>query len=464
MFSAESETRPSPGASQHRTHDAQVARGRPFAWRLGRMIGDDEFRSQVASLAETLPENSHVINLCEDRYAFAAGLAAAMMRGQTVLLPPDRSAWMLESLARQYPSLYCLVEPAQAPPAMNSAVLDVDRPLTASTHRILDIPDERIVAIPFTSGSTGQPQPHPKTWGHFRESARLIAGALGLEPGTAIVATVPAQHMYGLELSVLLPLCCGAVLDASRPFFPLDVRHSLAAIDAPRMLVTTPVHIRALLAAGIELPPLAAMVSATAPLTGALAIEAEARFHAPLIEIYGCTEAGSIASRRPALEELWTWFDGVSVRQEEGLSIAEAAYLPGPMPLNDVIETRGERRFRLHGRLADLINIAGKRTSLGALNHILNGVDGVSDGAFFLPDEAGGHTARLIAFVAAPEMETGAILEQLRQRLDPVFMPRALYRVDALPRAATGKLPRAALKALAARLQASDRLAGVFEE
>ena len=41
------------------------------------------------------------------------------------------------------------------------------------------------------------------------------------------------------------------------------------------------------------------LLCATAPLSPQLAAEAEARFRAPLHEIYGCTEAGQIATRRP---------------------------------------------------------------------------------------------------------------------------------------------------------------------
>jgi hypothetical protein len=40
--------------------------------------------------------------------------------------------------------------------------------------------------------------------------------------------------------------------------------------------------------------------------------------------------------------------------------------------------------FLLHGRTADLVNVAGKRSSFGYLNAQLNAIPGVVDGAFFL--------------------------------------------------------------------------------
>lgn len=108
-----------------------------------------------------------------------------------------------------------------------------------------------------------------------------------------------------------------------------------------------------------------------------------------------------------------------------------------------------DQRFLLHGRHADLINIAGKRTSLAYLNHQLGAVPGVVDGAFFLPDEEGPDgITRLTAFVVAPGLSARQVTVELRQRIDAIFLPRPLVLVDQLPRNSTGKLPRAELQAL----------------
>ena len=73
------------------------------------------------------------------------------------------------------------------------------------------------------------------------------------------------------------------------------------------------------------------------------------------------------------------------------------------------------------------------------------------DGVFYLPADAPDDgVTRLAAFVVAPGLTRTALLEELRRRIDIVFLPRPLVFVDALPRAATGKLPHEALTALAA--------------
>jgi acyl-coenzyme A synthetase/AMP-(fatty) acid ligase len=111
--------------------------------------------------------------------------------------------------------------------------------------------------------------------------------------------------------------------------------------------------------------------------------------------------------------------------------------------------------FLLHGRIADLVNIAGKRHSLVSLNHLLNRIPGVMDGAFYMPDDPGdagnGRITRLAACVVAPQLDAPRLLAALREHVDPVFLPRPLVFVDVLPRNSTGKLPREALHSLVQR-------------
>ena len=116
--------------------------------------------------------------------------------------------------------------------------------------------------------------------------------------------------MYGLELSILLPLFGPFAVHGGKPFFPADVAAALAEVPAPRMLVTTPIHLQALLRDPVALPPLAAIASATAPLSRELAAEAEARYGAPVIELFGSTETCVIAHRRTVGETAWHLYPG----------------------------------------------------------------------------------------------------------------------------------------------------------
>jgi acyl-coenzyme A synthetase/AMP-(fatty) acid ligase len=412
-----------------------------------------QFLADVARVAAALPTAGYVVNLCADRYRFAAGLCAALLREQVSLLPPGTAPELLRQLARDYPGVYAMSDAEQPDCPLPLCRVDALPPARRALEAVPSFPADRIAVIAFTSGSTGRPMPHAKRWGSLCHSTRAEAGDLGLSHSgsVAVLATVPAQHMYGLETSVLMPLQSGFALCAARPFYPADIRGALEQMPAQRVLVTTPVHLRALLAEEQRLPALRLIVCATAPLPSALAAEAEQRYAAPLMEIYGFTEAGQVAWRRTMDGPTWHTLTGLHVRVD-----AQGAWFGGSMLgqellANDVIEAQDERRFTLHGRNADLVNIGGKRTSLAYLTQQLLSVEGVRDAAFFAPDSTGdgAGVTRLTAFAVAPGLERQAILAALRERVDPVFLPRPLHMVDALPRNATGKLPREALAALA---------------
>jgi acyl-coenzyme A synthetase/AMP-(fatty) acid ligase len=219
------------------------------------------------------------------------------------------------------------------------------------------------------------------------------------------------------------------------------------------MLVSTPVHLRTVLAAGVHLPSADLILSATAPLSQNLAREVEQRFATRLLEIYGSTETGQIASRRTAETVEWQLFNGVRLFADAEQTWAEGGHIEQPTPMCDVLEITASDRFLLHGRLSDLVNIAGKRSSLSYLNHQLNAIPGVADGAFFIREEedsSSSAVSRVAALVVAPGLDAAGVTEQLRRRIDPVFLPRPLIFVDSLPRNETGKLPHDALRAIAA--------------
>ena len=168
----------------------------------------------------------------------------------------------------------------------------------------------------------------------------------------------------------------------------------------------------------------------------------------PVQEIYGCTETGVIGSRRPTADESWTLCRGLRLRQDGDAAWVSDGHVGQPVRLPDRITVRSDDQFLLHGPNHDLVKVAGKRASLGALNAVLVRIEGVVDGTFYRPED--GRSERLTAFVVAPGLRSSTILKALRTRIDPVFLPRPLHVVEALPRNSTGKLPREQLEAFAA--------------
>lgn len=406
------------------------------------------FRRDVAALAALLPAKAFLVNLCRDRYRFMLGFAAALMRGQVTLMPSANTPGMLADLAQDYPDLYALTD--SAPPDLPHLLFPAA--LTEAGMADLLILGDQPAVILFTSGSTGRPKPVAKSWATLVESARAAGARLKATDFAAgcVVGTVPHQHSYGLESIILLAWQHGLAISAESPLFPADVRAALEAAPPPRLLVTTPVHLRALTADPAGMPPLGLVLSATAPLPTHLAARAEICFQAPLMEIYGCTEAGQIATRRTALESDWYCFDNVILHEDSAGWWASGAAVEGIAPVQDVIELTAPGRFRLGSRSADLVNIAGKRSSISYLTHQLLDIPGVEDGTFLMEGGDGQAVPRLKALVVAPGLSTEQIMLALRVTLDPAFLPRPLIRVANLPRNHLGKLLRGDILTLAA--------------
>jgi len=436
----------------------QVVRpGRIFARRDGRSIPVETFLGDVAALSRRLPSGGHVVNLCRDRYRFAVGFAAALCRRQVNLLPPNDMPGMLDQLAMDYPDVYCLTDAAQ-PDGPAIFPYPSSLPHDPAARLVPRIPADHLAAVLFTSGSTGRPQPHGRSWGDLVNSTLSAGRRLGIcsLQGASLIGTVPHQHSYGLESLPMLALQHELVLHTGRPFYPADIIAELAAAPCPRVLVTTPLHLQVLLAEPATMPSVDLVLSATAPLSVPLAREAEQRFAGTLFEIYGCSEAGQIAVRRTALTQEWCCLDGIMLRQDSIGTWASGVPIAEETLLSDVIELHDHARFSLHGRIADLVNVAGKRTSLAHLNHHLNAIDGVLDGAFVASDDDGSAVSRLIAFAVAPGMSAEGIMASLRLRIDAAFLPRPLRLVAALPRNALGKLPRRDVMRLLAESRAVD--------
>lgn len=431
----------------------------PLVVHRGQRISAARFIAEAQALAAALPERRYAFNCCEDRYRFMLGFAAVLLRGQTNLLPPSRAPETVRQIAADYPDCYYLHD-GEAGPAELPAVLNRADSTAEVARAVPMIQAKQLAALVFTSGSTGKPKPNRKSWSSLFEGTRLAASCFldDLTGTPSVLGTVPPQHMYGLETTVLFALQGGATAHSGRPLFPADVAAALAELAPPRVLVTTPFHLRACVKAGLKFPQIAFVISATAPLARELAAEAEAWLGAPVREIYGCTEAGSLASRRTVEGERWTMYPEMRIATALDGPAMTGPQLPEPVPFQDVIEVFDAAHFALRGRSTDMLNIAGKRASMADLVHQLLSIPGVDDGVMLLPDEAsqrdGQHVTRLAALVVAPTLSEQEILDKLRGRLDPAFVPRPLYKVERLPRSEASKLPRAQL------LQMLDELGG----
>src|SRR5688572_27957312 len=141
-----------------------------FAYQGRTAIPAAQFLSEARDLASRLPAAGYVVNLCVDRYRFAVAFAAALLRRQVNLLPPNHTPDLFDRLRLNYPDAYCMVASAvdhgpfaafRYPGSLGPASDDFEVPI---------VPVAQVAAIVLTSGSNGDPAPHAKTWGSLVRS------------------------------------------------------------------------------------------------------------------------------------------------------------------------------------------------------------------------------------------------------------------------------------------------------
>ncbi len=406
----------------------------PFAWRAGAPISRAEFARAAAALAAALPASRFFANRCASRYQFALAFAAVALRDAVSLLPAAVGEGAIATIRAQYPDARILDDAAVA--SLSAGALR--QPVRSDL-----CPASQTVAIAFTSGSTGEPQACVKPWRLLAMSAHYCRLQVGGDRAFNVVATVPPQHMFGLETSIVTALAAGWAFFDGPSFFPAEIVAALDSLPRPRLLITSPFHLRHLLAANLRLPNIDVVLTATAPLTAELAQQAERRCDAQVQEIYGCSEAGSLATRRTAHEDLFAPYPGVVFSSTGERATVAAAHMNEVVRLADHLDLRADGRFQLLGRDADMIKVAGRRASLADITRQLLALPGVEDAAVFVPEA--GDNARPAAVVVARGQSEANLRAALSQVLDPIFIPRPMRLVDALPRNSLGKLPRAEL-------------------
>ena len=403
-----------------------------------------------------LPPGRHVVNGCADRYHFAVLFLATLLDARTCLLPASSHPRTLQQTLIDYPDTVVVTDDGSQGisfESLNSALdpafdpaLDWASDRGRNANPVPVVAGDHVAALAFTSGSTGSPRPNRKLWRTLVGTGSWLAQRFlsDLEnPG--IVATVPGQHMYGLEMTTMMALVGGAVLARGIPFYPRDVSRALATLTGERVLVTTPVHLRAMVESGLQMPRCVRVISATAPLSVALARAAEGVFGCQIEEIYGCTEGGSIATRVTVEDDDWRLLGHMTLAAGEGGIMLSGEHLPGDVLLEDRLQLTADG-FRLEGRNADMLNVGGKRASLGDLSLRLQELSGVDDGVIFLPRnrDSAGRPAALVV--------TGLTRQQLVRKLhgvmDAEFIPRPVLLVPQIPRNATGKVLNEALQVL----------------
>jgi acyl-coenzyme A synthetase/AMP-(fatty) acid ligase len=441
---------------------AIIEAGRTWTWR--------QIHEASTQMAWELGDAAAVCNLCSSRTTFLVTCLAAFRKRCLMILPSSGSNADITA------ALQDVARAAVVRDADDSAspAFEVPRDATHLNYRAewkeptLDAALltwqpvwADVVLVLYTSGSTGEPVPQAKTMQQLVSGALVLGLRLdrevaeGMAAIDGVVCSVSPQHMFGLECSVMLPLVHGIPVLDRRPLLAADVGSALSTVHKAAW-IATPLHLRNVTRSGQSLDSCSVVISSTMPLGPDVARQCEALVHAPVLEIYGSTETGAMAMRRTARECRWRPLEGVRIEAGSGGLVAHGSHFASPMRLLDDLLLEPDGSFTLLGRQADIVKVAGRRASLAGLNVILLDLPGLGDGVLYQP-VTGNPAERLCLIYAGPALDRLAARRWLRARMDPVFLPRTLIRLERMPRDSNGKLQRKMLDTAYSEWQAAAR-------
>src|SRR4051794_34382043 len=309
-------------------------------------------------------------------------------------------------------------------------------------------PDATWVIL-HTSGTTAAPKPVALTYGNFGASAAAAAANLPLGPGDRWLCVMPLFHVGGLSILTRSAFAGSGVILHER--FDADaVCESLSSGEATVVsLVAT--MLRRLRAAGLtSAPGLRAALIGGGPVPRDL-LEWGAELGLPLLPSYGVTETCSPIATAAAGSGAARPLPGVELRigPEREILVRGPMVSPGALAPDGWLHT-GDRGsldadgfLHVEGRIKDTIVTGGENVAAAEVEEALVAHPAVADAAVVgRPDPEWGEavTAFVVVVGAGAGASDESIVAHCRARLAGYKVPRAIVRVDELPRTASGKL------------------------
>ncbi len=393
---------------------------------------------------------------------FSAALLACWEQGKVAVLPPDNHP---ATLAR-FQSTTDQTIPARLP---TLAQAETGKDDAFSDPQAWTMDKSAVALELHTSGTNGQPLKVLKCFSQLDNELGVHA-ALWPSEKACVISQVSHLHIYGLLTAILRPICERIPFSNDLARFPevllarLDEarKYSMSAtiVSSPAQLSRMP---EALLGPKTSPSPSALrLFSSGAPLAEQDAIDCESLFGCDVIEIYGSTETGGIATRRQSQSGYWTPLPGVSVSVvNDCLSLrSEFLEFPSrPWVQADRVQLQGQT-FTLLGRQDRIAKIAGKRVSLERVERMLEDFDNVTQ---LRCVDLNPRLDRLGMVVSMPvdslpqsHAERQTLQRQMQahlaSKLDAVSIPRYWRLVENIPLNRQGKPDRQSIARLFADL------------
>jgi O-succinylbenzoic acid--CoA ligase len=310
----------------------------------------------------------------------------------------------------------------------------------------------------LTSGTSGRPRGVDLTYGNHLWSAVGSAFNIGVEPTDRWLCCLPLYHVSGLSIVMRSVIYgTGAVVHDG-----FDVNHVATSLEGDGVTVISLVatQLARLLEAGVDLLPLRAILVGGGPVPIDVLEEAIGR-GATVVQTYGLTETASqVTTLAPADAERKLGSAGrplltthLRIHQEEilvqGPIVAPgAADEEGWLHTGDVGRIDDEGFLYVTDRLGDVIVSGGENVVPAEVEQVLLRHRDVRDAAAVGRADPEWQEALVAVVVPRPGAELDA--EELRRhcasQLAGYKVPKRFEFVSELPRTASGKLLRRALR------------------
>ena len=310
-------------------------------------------------------------------------------------------------------------------------------------------PDDPEVAF-FTSGSTGEPKAVRKKAYQFGEQHRVEAPWLGLDGPVSTLCLVPAVHILGYIYGFDMPGAGGGTTVFFRGGAPQQWVDQIRARQ-PSLVVAVPSHYRLMTQVLTAPLPAATYLSSGAPLDPVVGGEFARLAGSPVLQVYGSTETGGIATRLGSGP--WRIFPQLTWhrRKSDGRLLVKSPWQDRPddwYVTGDAVVAEGET-FRLLGRADSVVKVGGRRFSTGEVVQAALADPAIEQAHAVVYTRFGESAVALFVVARAGQpLAPADVRRLLAGRLAPFKVPRTIEVLQALPSRGIGKVDEEALRGM----------------
>jgi malonyl-CoA/methylmalonyl-CoA synthetase len=345
-------------------------------------------------------------------------------------------------------------------------------------------PDD-LAGLVYTSGTTGRPKGAMLTHANLESNARTLHRLWGFIRGDVLLHALPIFHVHGLYVALNTSFLNGSSILWLEAF---DVAKVVALLPRTTVFMGVPTFYTRLLADPgfnhLACRSMRVFISGSAPLLPATHAAVFERTGQPILERYGMTETGMIASNPldgprlpgtvgfplPGVEVRVADADGTELPRDEpgvievrGPNVCKGYWRrdadrgrdfrpDGYFITGDIGVMDGEGRLMIIGRAKDLVITGGLNVYPREIERALDALAGIEESAVIgVPHPDFGEAVVAVVQACPGVLVEREILEALAKSLARFKLPKRVYVVDELPRNAMGKVQKDELRRRYAR-------------